>query len=166
MVCQFLLYNRVNQLYIYIYSHIPSLLRLPPTLPIPPLQVVTKHQADLPELISLCYAAASHQLSLLHLVVYVCQCKSLTSSHLTLPPPHVLKSILYVCVFTPVLPLGSSKPFFSLDFKMEVFLNFGEFIDFFFFLQIILLVYMFFYRGFVVLVLTFGYITHFELIFM
>ena len=50
MVCQFLLYNKVNQLYIYIYPHIISFLRLPPTLPIPPLQVVTKHQADLPVL--------------------------------------------------------------------------------------------------------------------
>ena len=48
MVCQFLLYNKVNQL--YIYPHIPSLLGLPPTLPIPPLQVVTKHRADLPVL--------------------------------------------------------------------------------------------------------------------
>ena len=28
MVCQFLLYNKVNQLYVYIYSHIPSLLCL------------------------------------------------------------------------------------------------------------------------------------------
>ena len=37
MVCQFVLYNKVNQLYVYIYPHIPSLLRLPPTLPIPPL---------------------------------------------------------------------------------------------------------------------------------
>ena len=37
MVCWFLLYNKVNQLYVYIYPHIPSLLRLPPTLPIPPL---------------------------------------------------------------------------------------------------------------------------------
>ena len=50
MVCQFLLYNKVHQLYIYIYPHIPSLLRLPPTLLIPPLQVVTKHGADLPVL--------------------------------------------------------------------------------------------------------------------
>ena len=50
MVCQFLLYNKVNQLYVYIYPHISSLLRLPPTLPIPPLQVVTKHPADLPVL--------------------------------------------------------------------------------------------------------------------
>ena len=52
MVCQFLLYNKVNQLYIYIYRHIPSLLRLPPTLPIPTLQVVTKHRVDFPVL---CY---------------------------------------------------------------------------------------------------------------
>ena len=44
-----MLYNKVNQLYIYIHPHIPFLLRLPPTLPIPPL-----------ELISLCYVHASH----------------------------------------------------------------------------------------------------------
>ena len=50
MLCQFLLYNKVNQLYVYIYPHIPSLLHLPLTLPIPPLQVVTKHRADLPVL--------------------------------------------------------------------------------------------------------------------
>ena len=100
VVCQFLLYNKVNQLYIYIYPHIPSLLCLPPTLPIPPLQVVTEHGADL-----LCYAAASHQLSILHLVAYICPCHSLNSSQLTLPPPLVLKSILYVCIFIPVLEL-------------------------------------------------------------
>ena len=50
MVCQSLLYNKVNQLYVYIYPRISSLSRLPPTLPIPPLQVVTKHQAGLPVL--------------------------------------------------------------------------------------------------------------------
>ena len=57
MVCQFLLYNKVSQLYIYIYPHISSLLRLPPTLPIPTLQVVTKHRADLPVLCS-CFPLA------------------------------------------------------------------------------------------------------------
>ena len=36
---------------------------------------------------------------------------SLTSSQLPVPPPCVLKSILYVCVFIPVLPLGSSELF-------------------------------------------------------
>ena len=50
MVCQFLLYNKVNQLYICIHPHISSLLCLPPILPIPPLQVDTKHGADLPVL--------------------------------------------------------------------------------------------------------------------
>ena len=33
MVRQFLLYNKGNQLYIYIYPHIPSLLRFPPSHP-------------------------------------------------------------------------------------------------------------------------------------
>ena len=37
MVWQFLLYYKVNQLYIYIYLHISSLLCLPPTLPLTPL---------------------------------------------------------------------------------------------------------------------------------
>ena len=57
MLCQLLLYNKVNQLYVYIYSHIPSLLRLPPILHILPLQVVTKHRADLPVLCS-CFPLA------------------------------------------------------------------------------------------------------------
>ena len=33
MVCQFLLYNKVNQLYIYVCPHISSLLHLPPSHP-------------------------------------------------------------------------------------------------------------------------------------
>ena len=99
MVCQFLLYNKVNQL--YICSHISSLLRLPPSHP--------SRWSQSTKLISLCYAAASHQLSVLRLVVYICPCQSLTLSQLTLPAPHILKSILQqVCVFIPVLPLGSS----------------------------------------------------------
>ena len=48
MLCQFLLYNKVNQLCVYIYPHIPSLFHLPPATPIPPLYGGTKHQADLP----------------------------------------------------------------------------------------------------------------------
>ena len=51
MACQFLLYNKVNQLYIYRCPiSLPSCISLPPILPIPPLQVVTKHRADLPVL--------------------------------------------------------------------------------------------------------------------
>ena len=51
MVCQFLLYNKVNQLYVsYIPISLPSCISLPPTLPIPPLQVEIKHGAGLPVL--------------------------------------------------------------------------------------------------------------------
>ena len=57
MVSQFLLYNKVNQLYIYINLYISSLVHLPPAFPIPPLQVDTKHQADLPVLCS-CFPLA------------------------------------------------------------------------------------------------------------
>ena len=100
MVGQFLLYNKVNQLYIYIYPHISSLLA-PPSLP--PSLSHPSSWSQSTELISLCYATALHQLSILHLVVYICPCHSLTLSHLTLPPPRVLKSILQqVCVFIPV----------------------------------------------------------------
>ena len=96
MVCQFLLQNKVNQLYIYIYPHISSLLCLPPILPIPPLWVVTKHRADLPVLCG-CFP-----LAILHLVVYICPCHSLTSSQLTLRPSpcpqvHSLRLHLYSC---------------------------------------------------------------------
>ena len=109
MLCYFLLYNKVNQLYIYIYPHISSLLHLPPTLPIPLLQVVTKHRADLPVLCG-CFPLAIY-------FTFGSIYKSMPLSHCVPAypsPPHVLKSIFYqVCVFIPVLPLDSF--FFFLD---------------------------------------------------
>ena len=54
--------------------------------------------------------------SYLHLVVYICPCHSQTLSQFTLPPSRVLKSILYVCIFIPVLPLGASELFSFLFF--------------------------------------------------
>ena len=57
MLRYFLLTNKMNQLYAYVYPHIPSLLRFPPTLPIPPFYVVAKHQVDLPMLCS-CFPLA------------------------------------------------------------------------------------------------------------
>ena len=115
MVCQLLLYNKVNQVYIYIYRRISSLLHLPPILPIPPLQVVTKHRADLPLLCG-CFPLA---------IYFTCGSvyMSMPLSHFIpayLPPPRVLKSVLYVCVFIPVLPLGSSAPFFFFRFHIYV----------------------------------------------
>ena len=98
MLCQFLLYIKVTQVYVYIYPHIPSLLSLPPALPIPPLQVVTKHRADLPVLCS------SFPLAILHLLVYICQCYFVASSQPPLPLlcPQVrsLRLHLYSCPAT------------------------------------------------------------------
>ena len=82
-------------MYTYIPISPPSCTSLPPSLSHP------SRWSQSTELISLFYVAASQQLSILHLVVYICQSYSLTSSKLTLPPPHVPKSNLYVCVFTP-----------------------------------------------------------------
>ena len=71
MVCQFLLYNTVNQLYIYIYPHISSLfVSLPPSLSHP------SRWSQSTKLISLCYVVASHQLAILHLVVKISPCLS------------------------------------------------------------------------------------------
>ena len=55
---------------------------------------------------SLRYTATSHQLSILHLIVYICWCHFLT------PPPHVYKSIPCIGVSIPSLQIGSSISFF------------------------------------------------------
>ena len=112
MVCQFLLYKKVNQLYIYIYPHISSLLCLPPTLPIPPLQVVTKHQADLPVLCG-CFPLAIYStigsiyksMALSHFVpAYPSPCPC--------PQVHSLRMSLYSCP----APRFFRTFFFFLDF--------------------------------------------------
>ena len=92
MLCQFLLYNEVNQLYVYIYPHIPSLLSLSPTL----LSHPSRSSQSI-KLISLCYTAASHQLSILHLVVYIRRCYSFTSSQLP-HPPHPCPQVHSLCL--------------------------------------------------------------------
>ena len=90
----------ISYTYTYIPISPPSYVSLPPSLSHP------SRWSQSTKLISLCYAAASHSLSILRLVVYISPCHSLTSSQLTLPPPDVLKSILYLCVFIPVLQIG------------------------------------------------------------
>ena len=97
MVCQFLLYNKVNQIDIYIYTHISSLLHLPLT---PPSHA--SRWTGSTKLISLCYVAVSHQLSILHLVVVY---MSMPLSHFVpaypspslCPQDHSLRLHLYSC---------------------------------------------------------------------
>ena len=83
MQCQFMLYNKVNQLYVYIY---PISWIFPPT----------SHPSRSPQstkLSSLRYTAGSHQLSVFHMVVYIYQSLSPNKSHPPFPHPpcpHVL----------------------------------------------------------------------------
>ena len=101
----------MNQLYIYIYPHISSLLRLRPTLPIPPLSVDTKHRADLPVLCG-CFPLAI-------CLTFGSVCKSMPLSHFVpaypspSPCPQVHSLRLH---FIPVLPLGSSSTFLFFIF--------------------------------------------------
>ena len=84
------------------YTHITSLLSLPP-LP----SSHTSRSSQSAKLGSLCYTTTSHQLSLLYMIVYICQCYFLHLSHSFLPPLYPFSN----CVSIPSLQIGSSMPF-------------------------------------------------------
>ena len=111
MVCQFLLYNKVNQLYIYIYPHISSLLCLPPTLPIPPLQVVTKHRADLPVLCGCFPLAIYFTFGSVYMYMPLSHFVPAYPSPSPCPQVHSLRLRLYSCP----APRFFRTFFFSLD---------------------------------------------------
>ena len=116
MLCQLLLYNKVNQLYVYIYPHIPSLLHLPPTLPIPPIQVVKKHQADLPVQCS-CFPLA---ICFIFGSVYM----SMPLSHFVpaSPSPSLCPQVhsLHLCVYSSPAPRLFRTIFFLFRFYIYV----------------------------------------------
>ena len=105
MLCQFLLYSKVNQLYVYIYSHFFGF---------PSIQVTTDH-----EQIFLYYIVCSLQLSILYIVsivwwlpwqlnisiVYICQSQSPFSRH------HSASSFV-VAFLIPCLLMNLPVPFF------------------------------------------------------
>ena len=97
MVCQFLLYNKVNQLYIHIYPLISSLLHLPLTLPIPPFQVVTKHRADLPGLCSCFPLAIYFMFGSVYMSMPLSHYIPAYPSHSPCPQVHYLRLRLYTC---------------------------------------------------------------------
>ena len=78
ILCWFLLYNNVNQSWLYIY--IPSHLSLPPNSLSHP-----SRSSQITRLGFLCYIASSHCLSILHIIVNICQCYFLNLSHPYLP---------------------------------------------------------------------------------
>ena len=87
------------------YACITSLLSLTPL----PLHRSSRSSQST-SLGSLCYPAASQWLSVLHMVVYICQCYSLNSSHPLLPIcPQVCLLHLHLCSS---LQIDLSAPFF------------------------------------------------------
>ena len=80
----------------YLYIHNPS-------LPRPPSHPTKSSQST--ELSFLCRTADSHHLSMSHMVVYLRQRHSPSSSH-----PRVHTSFLCVCVSIPARQIGSSAP--------------------------------------------------------
>ena len=104
MLCEFLLYKIVNQLYVYIYP-----------LPLgPPSHHLIYHpsrSSQSTKLSSLCYTAASRQLSILYMVMYIV--RATLSIHPTRCCPLCShKPILYIGISIPDLQIDSSLPFF------------------------------------------------------
>ena len=103
ILCQFLLSNEVNQLYVYIYS-------LPLESPLIPLLQVNTALSWLPVLY--------HSFPLAICFTHGSECMSVLLSQLLLPSPSAVvsisKSTLYICVFIPALKIGSSVPFFQI----------------------------------------------------
>ena len=110
MLYWFLLYNKVNQLYIYTY-------------PLPPESASHAGHPSHPSrssqtipLSSPCYAVASQQLSTLHMVVSIYHCYSPNSPH-PLLCHCVHKSVLNVCLSTAALQIGSLVTFVQIPHR-------------------------------------------------
>ena len=85
LLCQFLLYSKVNQPYIYIYPLIFWI-----SFPFRSPQSTEQS--------SLCYTVGSHQLSILYIVVCICQFQSPNSSHHPFFPLRILY-IYSLCLY-------------------------------------------------------------------
>ena len=107
MLYYFLLYNKVNQLYVYIYS-----------LPFEPLVQNPLHSSrssQNTELSSLCYTAVLHKPSILHTIVYICQCYPPNVSHPLLSPPTVFT---YLFSMSLSLFLPANKTYIYMDSRI------------------------------------------------
>ena len=102
MLCWFLLYINEDQPSLYMY--IPSFLSLSPSI----LPSHLSRSLQSTRLGSLCYTSASHQLSILHMIVHMCQGYFLYSSF----PSCVHKSIVYMCIPISSTQTGSLVLFF------------------------------------------------------
>ena len=98
MLCQFLLYNEVSHLYIYLYPLLPG----SSSHPYSPQYHLTRSSRS-SEFSFLCYTVGSHQLSILHMVVYK---MSILNSKFIPPFPSLPMSI---CLFSMSASLSLPK---------------------------------------------------------
>ena len=117
MLCSFLLYNSVNQLCVYIHPF----LSLPPRPPPHPCR--SSHSTKLN---SLCCSTASHQLSALHMVVYI-SIHTHTHTH-----THKYMSMLLSQFILPLLPLLCTQGL-SLCRRLYYILNYFSYLVLVFF---------------------------------
>ena len=101
LLCEFLLCHELNQLYVYTY-------RLPFEPPshasVPPLQIITGPQTELPLLhtsfpLAICFTHGSVYMSI-PISQFIPSC----------PSTLVYTSVLYICVSLPALQIGASVP--------------------------------------------------------
>ena len=98
MLCQFLPYNELNQLHVYICPFpLGSPFHTPPPHPIPLVKAITEHWAGLPELPVLC---SRFPLANLHGVVHICQ--SYLPIHPSFPFTHCvhMSSLIHLCLYS------------------------------------------------------------------
>ena len=101
MLCQFLPYSKINQLYVYIY---PLVFGFPSDL---------GHHRALSRVSS---AIQQIQFSSLYIVVYICQ------SQFIQPPPYIFgnhKFVLYICYSISALQISSFQSFFQIPHISE-----------------------------------------------
>ena len=110
MLCQFLLYNEVDQLYVYVCVYISLSSRV--FVPLSPTPSYTPRSSESTKLSFLCLTAGSHQLSFLHIIVYMsvltsqffptfcATCPSSTSASLSRlqKQVHLYHIIPYICI--------------------------------------------------------------------
>ena len=93
------------------------ILSLPPLLPSLP-----SRSSQSPWLGSLCYIANFHQLYILHVVVYICQCFFLHSPHFFLPPlcPQIRSLYLHRIAFKQQFIISCLGCFALVNYKANV----------------------------------------------
>ena len=115
MLCQFLLYSSVSQLYVYGYS-----LPLEPPSPTPPFH--PSRPSHITELSSLCYIQLLPTSSLFHTwscpyATLICESNATLSICPAVPfPSGIRKTVCYICVSIPALQIGSLVPFFQIPY--------------------------------------------------